>query len=96
MNQKKAKELRRNAKAVYPGETTYHDVFYKIEEYLTDPLTGVKTPNPAYFMDGSLARRTMNDGSTRKMFQDMKRGVKSVLVEFKPSKLRYYKCRGIV
>jgi hypothetical protein len=72
MNQKKAKALRKTAKSIYQGETQYEDQFYRVDpedEHLK-------------FMDGALAKRVMKDGSTRKMYKDLKKGANSKLLNF--------------
>ena len=73
MNQKKAKALRKTAKSIYPGPTQYDDKLYKVnpeDEHLM-------------FMDGALAQRTMKEGSTRKMYKDLKKGSKGTVLEYK-------------
>lgn len=74
MNQKKAKQLRKTAKSIYPGETAYDDVHFSVS-----PEDKDKYPE---WVDGMLAKRELKEGCTRKMYQDLKSGAKSRLVEF--------------
>ena len=78
MRNKKAKMLRKTAKAIYGGKTEYDDVFRSVEEKIEDD-TGV-VDNPYYFMHGALYSRKMKHGSARRMFKELKAGTKSKLV----------------
>ena len=87
MNQKKAKQLRKTAKSIYPGKTEYNDVFYRVkpEEENYEQLK---------WIDGSLAKRIMKEGSTRKMYKDLKKGAKSKTLDFEyKTKKGIYKAR---
>lgn len=68
MNGKQAKKLRRLAKSIYDAPVSYNDTTYKVDVQAN--------PEMGYF-DGALAKRVMQDGCTRKMYKDLKKGYRA-------------------
>jgi len=87
MNGKRAKELRKSAKLIYDAPTGYDDILYKVDR--DDPEM-----EHMLFMDGALAKRTMKVGCTRKMYKDLKAGMRAGTSYFEHTPSRgFFKAR---
>jgi len=94
MNGKLAKQLRKTAKSIYDAPVSYDDINFSVEPKIVDKA-GIEHPNPSYFMNGMLARRILKDGTTRKMYLDLKKGVTAKMVDQEPTAPTFYRCRKI-